>query len=67
MTELTSNTSEIGDYKIIKTYEARLNDQEDPYDTEALLAKRAEMRSKINELQTQLAELEQTMIDERDK
>ena len=38
--ELSSSTSEIGDYRIIKTYEARLNNEEDPYDTKSILAKR---------------------------
>ena len=52
--ELSSATSEIGDYRIIKTYEARLNNEKDPYDTKSILAKRQEIRDKINVLQQQL-------------
>ena len=52
--ELSSATSEIGDYRIIKTYEARLNNEKDPYDTKSILAKRQEIRDKINTLQQQL-------------
>lgn len=53
--QLTADTSEIGDYKITKTYEARLQNEEDPYDTSALIKKRQEVRDKINELQNELA------------
>lgn len=56
--ELSSSTSEIGDYRIIKTYEARLNNEEDPYDTKSILAKRQEIRDKINVLQQQLDTLQ---------
>lgn len=53
--QLTADTSEIGDYKITKTYEARLQNKTDPYDTSALIKKRQEVRDKINELQNELA------------
>ena len=56
--ELSSATSEIGDYRIIKTYEARLNNEKDPYDTKSILAKRQEIRDKINALQQQLDTLQ---------
>ena len=56
--ELSSSTSEIGDYRIIKTYEARLNNEEDPYDTKSILAKRQEIRDKINALQQKLYTLQ---------
>lgn len=55
--ELTSQESEIGDYKIVKTYEARLRGEADPYDTNALLAERQKIRDKINELQSELENL----------
>lgn len=67
MMELSSATSEIGDYRIIKTYEARLNNEEDPYDTEDILTKRQEVRNKINELQTKLATIEQSLQEENTK
>ena len=56
--ELSSATSEIGDYRIITTYEARLNNEKDPYDTKSILAKRQEIRDKINVLQQQLDTLQ---------
>lgn len=55
---LTSDVSEIGDYKMVKTYEARLLNEADPYDTEALIKKRQEVRDKINALEAEIAELE---------
>ena len=56
--ELSSATSEIGDYRIIKTYEARVNNEKDPYDTKSILAKRQEIRDKINALQRKLDTLQ---------
>lgn len=55
---LTADTSNIGDYKIVKTYEARLLGKDDPYDTNQLIEERNAARSKINELQEELAALE---------
>ena len=55
---LTSDVSEIGDYKIVKTYEARLQNEADPYDTADLLKKRQEGRDKINQLETEVAEMQ---------
>ena len=57
---LAADTSNIGDYKIVKTYEARLLGKDDPYDTNQLIEKRDATRSKINELQEELAALEAT-------
>ncbi len=51
---LSSTQSDIGDWKITKTYEARLKGEDDPYDTENLIAARQEIRDRINELQEQL-------------
>ena len=51
---LSSTQSDIGDWKITKTYEARLKGEDDPYDTEKLIAARQEIRERINELQEQL-------------
>lgn len=50
-TMLTSSNSDIGDYKIIKCYEASLSGAKMPYDLEDLLAKRQAARDRINELQ----------------
>ena len=55
---LTSDVSEIGDYKIVKTYEARLQNEADPYDTTDLLKKRQEVRDKINQLESEVAEMQ---------
>ncbi len=57
-TELSGENSDIGDYKIFKTYEARLKGEEDPYDTDQLLKDRQDVRDKINQLQKELEELD---------
>lgn len=51
---LSSGESDIGDWKVIKCYEAKLQDKAMPYDVDELLAKRTEVRKKINELEAQL-------------
>ena len=55
---LTSNldapTSDIGDWKILKIYEARLSGESDPYNYEELKAARQAVRDEINALQAQL-------------
>lgn len=59
--QLSADTSDIGDYKVAKTFEARITDPtgaSDPYDTSDLLAKRKAARDKINELQAQLEKLQ---------
>lgn len=53
-----ANSGQYGDYRIIKTYEARLKGEKDPYDTDALLAKRQEVRDRINALQAEIEKLE---------
>ena len=55
---LDSPVSSIGDWKVVKIYEARLTGEEDPYDYEELAVQRQEARDRINELQAQLAELQ---------
>lgn len=52
--QLSSVASPIGDWKIIKCYEAKLQDKEMPYDLEQLLADRQAIRDKINELQEKM-------------
>lgn len=52
--KLDAPTSDIGDWKIIKIYEARLSGENDPYNYEELSAARQAVRDKINELQAQL-------------
>lgn len=52
--KLDAPTSDIGDWKIIKIYEARLSGESDPYNYEELKAARQAARDKINELQAQL-------------
>ena len=56
--KLDAPTSDIGDWKIIKIYEARLSGESDPYNCEELKAARQAVRDKINELQTELETLE---------
>ncbi len=51
---LGSGESDIGDWKIIKCSEAKLAGEPMPYDLDELLAKRAEVRKKINELEKEL-------------
>ena len=56
---LSSNTSEIGDYRVIKCYEATLSGAKTmPYDTATLLAERQNVRDKINALEAEVAQLE---------
>ena len=49
--QLSSSASEIGDWKITKIYEARMNNEADPYDFTALTKARQAVRDKINELE----------------
>ena len=55
--KLDAPTSDIGDWKVIKIYEARLSGESDPYNYEELKAARQAVRDEINTLQ---AELEQS-------
>ena len=56
--KLDAPTSNIGDWKIIKIYEARISGESDPYNYEELKAARQAVRDKINELQAQLQRAE---------
>ena len=52
--DLASAYSEIGDWKIVKTYEARMNSESDPYDFASLTKSRQAARDKINALQAEI-------------
>ena len=52
--KLSSDLSDIGDYKVVKTYEARLKGEADPYDTDKLLSERQAVRDELNKLQAEL-------------
>ena len=54
--DLSSAYSEIGDWKIVKTYEARMNGESDPYDFASLTKARQDVRDHINALEKELAE-----------
>ena len=58
MSGLCANTSPIGDWKVIKVYEARMLGKEDPYDMEELVAERQAVRDRINEIQNELKKLD---------
>ena len=55
---LQANTSEIGDWKIIKALEYQLIGQDVPYDIEELNTERQKIRNRINEIETRLLEVE---------
>lgn len=56
ISRLDAPTSDVGDWKIIKIYEARLRGESDPYNYEELDAARKAVRDEINALQVQLEE-----------
>lgn len=56
ISRLDAPTSDIGDWKIIKIYEARLRGESDLYNYEELDAARQAVRDEINALQAHLAE-----------
>lgn len=58
MAALSSNSSRIGDWKVIKIYEARLRGEPDPYDAEELMQARQEIRNRINDLQVEVASMD---------
>lgn len=58
MSSLSANTSDIGDWKVIKIYEARLKGEQDPYDFDELAAQRQAARDRINEVQQELKKLD---------
>lgn len=55
--QLTSPVSSIGDYKVIKCYEANILQQPLPYDIELLHEERQKVRSQINEIQSEIDEI----------
>ena len=54
---LSSEFSEIGDWKVTKTYEARMNNEADPYDFAALTKARQDVRDHINALEKELVDV----------
>ena len=48
---LSSQESPVGDWKVMKIYEARLTEATDPYGVDELMQNRQLIRDKINELQ----------------
>lgn len=57
--QLSCNSSPIGDWKVTKCMEYQLAGKELPYDFEELSEQRQAVRDRINELQDQIAELEE--------
>lgn len=55
--QLEANTSEVGDWKIIKVLEYQLINKTIPYDIEELNKKRQIIRDRINEIEKMLLEL----------
>lgn len=49
---LDANTSEIGDWKIVKAMEYKLSGEDIPYDIDELNEKRQIVRKRINEIQS---------------
>lgn len=58
MSSLSANTSPIGDWKIMKIYEARMKGEQDPYNFEELAAQRQAARNRINDIKVELARLD---------
>lgn len=56
--ELQANTSEIGDWKVVKALEYQLVGQKIPYDIEKLNSDRQSVRDKINEIEEKIKALE---------
>ena len=52
--ELESSVSDIGDWKIVKCYEASLKGKPMPYDIQELTEARQAVRDRINELQREI-------------
>lgn len=48
---LDASTSDIGDWKIIRIYEARFNNEPDPYNFNELISARKKVRNEIQKLQ----------------
>jgi hypothetical protein len=58
MSSLSANTSPIGDWKVMKIYEARLRGEDDPYDFEQLANQRQTARNRLNVIQVELDRLD---------
>jgi hypothetical protein len=56
--ELQTNTSEIGDWKVIKALEYQLTGRAIPYDMDKLNSDRQTVRDRINEIEKQLEIIE---------
>lgn len=56
--KLQANTSEIGDWKVVKALEYQLTGQKIPYDIERLNSDRQKVRDRINEIEAELNTLE---------
>ena len=56
--QLESNTSDVGDWKIIKALEYKLIGKTIPYDIDQLNAERQIIRDRINEIELRLLEIE---------
>lgn len=52
--KLQANTSEIGDWKIVKALEYQLTGQSIPYNMEELSSDRQKVRDRINEIEAEL-------------
>lgn len=60
MSNLSANTSPIGDWKIAKIQEARMMGEPDPYDAVELVNQRRAARIRINEIDIELRKLDGT-------
>lgn len=60
MSSLAANTSPIGDWKVMKIYEARMRGEADPYDFDVLATQRQAARNRINVINIELARLDGT-------
>lgn len=58
MSSLAANTSSIGDWKIMKIYEARMKGEQDPYDFDELTNQRQAARERINDIKIELDRLD---------
>ena len=55
--KLQANTSEIGDWKIVKALEYQITGEEIPYDMKKLNAERQKVRDRINEIEAEILAL----------
>ena len=56
ISKLDAPSSPIGDWKVVKCYEAKLQEKPLPYNLNELMEERQAVRDRINELQSQLEE-----------